>query len=302
MTAENNNYELAKKIISDGATLINSELEKKYTDKSAILGGLQEAQRYSLLRGGKRIRPVLCLETCRAFGGDVNSALPFALALEMVHNYSLIHDDLPCMDNDDFRRGMPTTHKVYGEAVAVLAGDGLLTDAFLECAMNPYVSGDCAAVAVSILSACSGSHGMIKGQAMDMFGEGRELTLEQLIELHDGKTGALIRASVQLGAIAAGIMPNSETMNDLSEYAGLVGLAFQIIDDVLDVTSSSDVLGKPIGSDREQNKTTFMKFFTPEEALKRAEDCTERAVDVIEKYEGCCGLAEIARYLCNRQN
>ena len=290
----------AKNIIAENAALIESVLDSKYGDDVEIVGGLTEAQRYSLLRGGKRIRPCLSIETCKMFGGDVQSVLPFAAAVEMIHNYSLIHDDLPCMDDDDLRRGKPTTHKVFGEAVAVLAGDGLLTDAFLECAMNPHVSGDCAAAAVSLLSAAAGSRGMIRGQAIDMYGETHELTVEQLIELHVGKTGALICASVQLGCLAAGITPDDEKMQDMTAFATQIGLAFQIIDDVLDATSTPETLGKPIGSDKEQNKTTFLKFFSIEQAMAYAEQCTDSAIAVLERYEGSERLIEIAKFLCDR--
>ena len=293
-------YTYAKKIIEENAAIVESVLDSKYSDECEIIGGLEQAMRYSLLRGGKRIRPCICIETCKMFGGDIEAALPFATAVEMIHNYSLIHDDLPCMDNDDLRRGKPTTHKIYGEAVAVLAGDGLLTDAFLECAMNPYVSGDCAAAAVSVLAAAAGSRGMIRGQAIDMYGEQNPLTVEQLIELHVGKTGALICASAQLGCLAAGITPDDPRMQDVTEIATQIGLAFQIIDDVLDVTSSTDTLGKPTGSDKEQNKTTFMSFFTVEQAIAYARQCTESAICLLEKYENSERLAKVAEFLCAR--
>lgn len=295
-------YSLAEEAICEDAKIIEAELESLYTDTCDIIGGLETAQRYSLLRGGKRIRPALCIETCKMLGGDIEAALPFAVALELVHNYSLIHDDLPCMDNDTLRRGKPTTHVVYGEATAVLAGDGLLTDAFLKCAMNRHVSGDCAAAAVSVLSAAAGSKGMIRGQAIDMYGESHELSLEQLIELHSGKTGALICASVQLGAMAAGVHPNDEIMERLSDYASLVGLAFQIVDDVLDATSTTDSLGKPAGSDAEQNKTTFMSFFTPEQALEHARECTQDAIDIISEIDKSGVLVSMAGYLCDRKS
>ncbi len=294
------NHTYAKNIIEENAALIESVLDSKYSDESEIIGGLEQSMRYSLLRGGKRIRPCICIEACRMFGGDIEAALPFASAVEMIHNYSLIHDDLPCMDNDDLRRGKPTTHKVYGDAMAILAGDGLLTDAFLECAMNPHVSGDCAAAAVSVLSAAAGSRGMVRGQAIDMYGERNPLTIEQLTELHLGKTGALICAAVQLGCLAAGITPEDTRMGDMTEFAAQIGLAFQIIDDVLDVTSSAEALGKPIGSDKEQNKTTFMSFFTVEQALAYAEQCTLSAIELVEKYENSDRLIEIAKYLCAR--
>ena len=290
----------AKSILLENAALIEAELEKKYIDDTSIVGGLYESQRYSLLSGGKRIRPSLCIEVCRMLGGDVNAAIPFAVALEMVHTYSLIHDDLPCMDNDDLRRGKPTNHKVFGEATATLAGDGLLTDAFLECAMNPYVSGDCAATAVCLLSATAGSRGMVRGQAIDLYGENNPLTLEQLIELHMGKTGAMICASVQLGCLAAGVTPNDEKMSRLTAFASQIGLAFQIIDDVLDVTSTPEQLGKPIGSDKESNKTTFMSFFTVEQARAYADECTRAAMETISGFDSTDRLLSIAELLSKR--
>lgn len=290
----------AKDILSANAALIESVLDGKYADDNGIASRLSQAQRYSLMMGGKRIRPCLCIETCKMFGGNIEAALPFAAAVEMIHNYSLIHDDLPCMDNDDMRRGKPTNHKVFGEATAVLAGDGLLTDAFLECAMNPHVSGDCAAAAVSVLAAAAGSRGMVHGQAMDMYGEENELTLEELVELHVGKTGALICAAVQLGCLSAGIAPDDKRMNDMTAFASQIGLAFQIVDDVLDVTSTSEHLGKTVGSDKQQNKTTFMKFFTPEQALACAEQYTNSAIAVINNYENSENLISIAKFLCRR--
>lgn len=294
--------EISLSMLKEYSDMVNREIENRYafidtSDRSAKK--LYDAQKYSLMAGGKRIRPSLVLEVCRAMGGDIEAAMPFALAVEMVHTYSLIHDDLPCMDNDDMRRGKPTNHKVFGENYATLAGDGLLTDAFFECAMNSHVSGDCAAAAVGILSGAAGSFGMVKGQAMDMYGEENKLSLEELINLHLGKTGALICASVQLGAIAAGISPDDERMEKLTFYAQNVGLTFQIIDDVLDKTSSESEMGKSVGSDTE--KTTFMTYFTPNQALECAEKYTQEAIDAISDLEGCERLCAFAEYLCYRR-
>ena len=198
------NYEkkIAEQIIKENKALIEAELEKIYTVDNSPASKLYEAERYSLLAGGKRIRPSLVIESCRMLGGDIEAAIPFAEAVEMIHTYSLIHDDLPCMDDDDMRRGNPTCHKVYGEAIATLAGDGLLTDAFSVCVMNPHVTGDCAATAVALLSGAAGSFGMVKGQVTDLYGENNYLNEEELVELHLGKTGAMICVSVQLGALA----------------------------------------------------------------------------------------------------
>ena len=298
------NYEkkMAEAIISENKTLIEAELEKLYTADNSPASKLYEAQRYSLLSGGKRIRPSLVIESCRMLGGDVEAALPFAAAVEMIHTYSLIHDDLPCMDDDDMRRGNPTCHKVYGEAIATLAGDGLLTDAFSVCVMNPHVSGDCAATAVALLSGAAGSFGMVKGQTVDLYGESHDLSEEQLVELHLGKTGAMICVSVQLGALAAGVAPNDERVEKLTAFAQRIGLAFQIIDDILDATSSEEELGKSVGSDKDKNKTTFLSFFTIEQAKAQAEDMTTSAIKQISDIENSERLVSLALYLCDRKN
>ena len=295
------NKELAKSALESSVALIEPELGKIYpSGKKGSAASLYEAMRYSLLSGGKRVRATLTLETCKMLGGDVNAALPFACAVEMIHTYSLIHDDLPCMDDDDMRRGKPTCHKVYGEAMATLAGDGLLTDAFSVCAMNPYVSGDCAATAVALLSGAAGSFGMVKGQTADLYGESHELSLEELIDLHMGKTGAMICVSVQLGCLAAGYAPNDEITEKLTMFARNIGLVFQVVDDVLDVTSTNEVLGKNVGSDKDKNKTTFMKYFTVEEAREYSARLTEEAISYIGDIEGRETLISLALYLCER--
>ena len=298
------NYEknMAKAIVSENKALIEAELEKLYAVDTSPASKLYEAQRYSLLSGGKRIRPSLVIESCRMLGGNVEAAIPFAEAVEMIHTYSLIHDDLPCMDDDDMRRGNPTCHKVYGEAIATLAGDGLLTDAFSVCVMNPHVTGDCAATAVALLSGAAGSFGMVRGQVTDLYGESNKLTEEQLVELHLGKTGAMICVSVQLGALAAGIAPNDERVEKLTAFAQRIGLAFQIIDDILDATASEEVLGKSVGSDKDKNKTTFLSFFTVEQARAQAEDMTSSAIKQIADIEGSERLIALALYLCDREN
>lgn len=295
------NKELAISTIQNTVSLVDPELEKIYpSGGDGTARELYEAIRYSLLSGGKRIRATLVLETCKMLGGKVEAALPFACAVEMIHTYSLIHDDLPCMDDDDMRRGKPTCHKVFGEATATLAGDGLLTDAFSVCAMNPYVSGDCAATAVALLSGAAGSFGMVKGQMSDLYGESHELNEQELVELHMGKTGAMICVSVQLGCLAAGYAPNSEVTEKLTVFARNIGLVFQIVDDVLDVTSTSDVLGKNIGADEEKNKTTFMKFFSVDGAKKYAEDLTLEAISYLSEIDGSEALVSLALYLCER--
>ncbi len=294
---------LALSVLSDARVTVEEELERIYPKKEeGSASRLYEAIRYSLLSGGKRVRAALLLECCRMLGGKTEAALPFACAVEMIHTYSLIHDDLPCMDNDDLRRGKPTCHKVYGEAAATLAGDGLLTDAFSVCAMNPYVNGDVSATAVALLSGAAGSFGMVKGQMSDLYGEEHELSEKELVELHLGKTGAMICVSLQLGCLAAGYPPNDEVTEKLTVFARNIGLVFQIVDDVLDVTSTPEALGKSIGKDKNSNKTTFMSFFTPDEALSYARTLTDEAVNIISDIEGSQGLCALALYLCDREN
>ena len=294
------NKDAALDVLRTTQHLVEPELEKIYNDKDGIAATLYEAQKYALLAGGKRIRPALVLETCRMLGGKMEAALPFACAIEMVHTYSLIHDDLPCMDDDDMRRGKPTLHKVYGDAMAILAGDGLLTDAFSICAMNQAVSGDCAAAAVGVLSGAAGSFGMVKGQVMDLYGESHELDERQLVELHMGKTGAMICAAVQLGCLAAGIAPDDDKTQRLTLFAQKIGLVFQIIDDMLDVTANEAELGKKTGADKDKNKTTFMKFFSPEEARAYSEQLTREAISEIEDMGDSESLVSLALFLCDR--
>lgn len=295
------NKELALSALGEAKSAVEEELEKLYPEDKGTAAKLYEAMKYSLLSGGKRVRATLVIETCRMLGGKIEAALPFACAVEMIHTYSLIHDDLPCMDNDDMRRGKPTCHKVFGEAIATLAGDGLLTDAFSVCAMNPYVSGDAAATAVALLSGAAGSFGMVRGQTSDIYGETHTLSESELVELHMGKTGAMICVSVQLGCLAAGFAPNSETTERLTLFARNIGLVFQIIDDILDVTSTSEELGKNIGSDKDRGKTTFMSFFTPEEARVYAEKLTVEAIDVLRDLDGGERLEALAMLLCERR-
>ena len=297
----NDNRNLALDALREAREAVEPALEERYGIEEGPAAKLYEAMRYSLLSGGKRIRATLVMETCKMLGGRAEAALPFACAVEMIHTYSLIHDDLPCMDDDDLRRGKPTNHKVFGEAVATLAGDGLLTDAFSVCAMNPYVSGDCAATAVALLSGAAGSYGMVRGQMADLYGESHEMTEEQLVELHLGKTGAMICVSVQLGCLAAGLSPNDEITEKLTLFARNIGLVFQIVDDILDVTSSSEVLGKNIGMDAEKNKTTFMRFFTPEDARAYAAGLTADAIAQVESIPGSERLIALALLLCERE-
>ena len=220
--------EVLELIMHRDATMTEDALRKYYTEDED-LKPLLDSERYSLFAGGKRIRPLLTLEFCRMLGGEDQAALPFACAVEMIHTYSLIHDDLPCMDNDDMRRGKPTNHKVFGESTALLAGDSLLTGAFEAAASNRAVSAETAIKAVAYLSGCAGRYGMVGGQIMDLEGEHKTLTLDELLKLHSLKTGALISAAAVMGALAAGVELTDPCMADVVTYAENVGLAFQIV-------------------------------------------------------------------------
>lgn len=251
---------------------------------------LYDAMRYSLLAGGKRLRPVLLLETCRMCGGDTETALPFACAVEMLHTYSLIHDDLPCMDDDDLRRGRPTNHRVYGEATAVLAGDALLTAAFETMLENgKSLPAERILTAASCLGQAAGARGMVGGQALDMAGEGHALTLGEVEELQRLKTGALISAAAEMGCILAG--GSEEQRAAVRRYAQKLGLAFQIQDDMLDVTGDEATLGKPVGSDTENEKTTFV-------TLKGLEECARLVEQLTREGEKALSLFEDASFLC----
>jgi geranylgeranyl diphosphate synthase type II len=253
------------------------------------------------MAGGKRVRPALTLEFCRLFGGDPQNALPFAAAVEMIHTFSLIHDDLPCMDDDDLRRGRPTNHKVFGEAYALLAGDGMALDAFGMAASNTAVSAEARAQAVLLLSKAAGCGGMVRGQIVDMFGEGNTLTYEELLFLHANKTGALIRVAAQLGVLAAGYRVDSPEIAAAVGYAERIGLAFQVIDDILDVTSTPEAMGKSVGGDADHHKNTFLSFKTIPEAQAFAESLTEDAVALVAPFAGSERLIALARYLAVRK-
>lgn len=260
---------------------------------------LYDAMLYSLLAGGKRIRPILTLEVCRMCGGEVELALPFACAVEMVHTYSLIHDDLPCMDDDDLRRGRPTNHKVYGEATAMLAGDGLLTAAFeIMAAQRDKLPAERVVEAVSCLANAAGGRGMVGGQALDLAGEGHGLSEQDLYEIHSLKTGAMIIAAVELGCIVAGAGP--EERQAVGTYAAKLGLAFQIKDDMLDVESSTEEFGKPVGSDAANGKNTFVSLKGLEHCRDEVKALTEQATAALERFRDNSFLTELAWQLERR--
>ena len=270
-----------------------------YYPKDAENDTLYGAELYSLMAGGKRIRPYLTLEFCRLFGGSEAAAMPFACAVEMMHTFSLIHDDLPCMDDDDMRRGRPTNHKVHGEATALLAGDSLEVRSLLTALGNTYVSAGDARRAGLLIG--EGAIGMIEGQIMDMAAETEAISLERLRTLYSKKTGELMRVSTCLGCIAAGVPDSDERMEAARTYAYGIGLAFQIIDDVLDAESTAEELGKTVGSDVRDGKTTYLSFMSAAEARAEARRVTDGAVAAIGRYSGSEQLEMLAEWLLGRR-
>ena len=257
--------------------------------------GLFEAIEYSLLAGGKRLRPILCFEFCRLCGADWKNAAPLAAAVEMIHTYSLIHDDLPCMDNDDYRRGRPTNHKVYGEAMAILAGDALLTDAF-AVASTASLEGKSMGDAIAVLSECAGSLGMVGGQVLDIQSELRKLTEQEVLDIQSRKTGALIRAACCIGAIAGGA--SEKQMEAAGLFASCLGLAFQIRDDMLDVIGDAKALGKAVGVD--ENKNTFVRLYGLEKCQELVDLYTKTAIESLAVFSDTDYLISLAEMLTAR--
>lgn len=258
---------------------------------------LFDAMQYSLTAGGKRLRPILAFEFCRICGRDWKEAAPFAAAIEMIHTYSLIHDDLPCMDNDDYRRGRLTNHKVYGEGMAVLAGDALLTDAFGIAASAQLPDPGDMATAIGVLSECAGSLGMVGGQVLDIMSEERELTEQEVLDIQNRKTGCLISAACALGVIAGG---GSEKQYDAAcQFAAGLGLAFQIRDDMLDVIGTLEELGKATGVDTQKN--TFVKLYGLERCEELVASYTNYAIDALNSFSDTAFLKELAKSLAERR-
>ena len=262
----NQEYEICRQMIED-------ELSKAFCG-DVPQKPLYEAMRYSLLAGGKRIRPVMVLKFAEACGADMEKALPIACAVEMLHTYSLIHDDLPCMDNDDLRRGKPTNHKVFGECTAVLAGDALQAAAF-ETILLSDLPHDIKAEAAKELAVAAGENGICGGQYLDMDGEKRKLSIQDITNIHTLKTASMIRAAARMGVIAGG--GTERQLEAAAKYADAVGIAFQIRDDVLDYTSTTEELGKPVGSDRENEKSTFASIFGTDACEALIHERTEAA-------------------------
>ncbi len=279
--------------------IIDAALEKCFEGAASLpQAGLAEAMNYSLLAGGKRIRPMLALEFCRISGGDVAAALPVACAIEMLHTYSLIHDDLPCMDNDDMRRGRPTNHVVYGECAAVLAGDALQAEAFgaiLRSKLPAERRVECAAA----LADAVGIDGMCGGQYLDMLWEGRPLGEKELAEIDSRKTGALLTAACKMGVAAAG--GGGARMDSAARYGAALGMAFQIRDDMLDVLGTDEELGKPVGSDAQAGKNTYMAAFGREKCEQMVEGLTSAAKEALrENFEDTDFLCALADSLAAR--
>ena len=257
---------------------------------------LFDAMQYSLLAGGKRLRPIFAFEFCRMCGEEWQNATPFAAAIEMIHTYSLIHDDLPCMDNDDFRRGRPTNHKVYGEAMAVLAGDALLTDAF-AVASTAKLEGSAMADAIGVLAECAGSLGMVGGQVLDIKAEERECTEQEILDIQSRKTGCLINAACALGVLAGG--GTQEQYDAACQFAAGLGLAFQIRDDMLDVIGTQEEMGKGVGTDASKN--TFVRLYGLEKCAELVERYTAYAIDALQAFDDNEFMVTLAKRLTDRR-
>lgn len=293
-----------KQKLNEWAQLINDELDKLVVVRQTPEKNIYDAMRYSLLAGGKRLRPVLSLGVCEMLGGDMNEVLPFACALEMIHTYSLIHDDLPAMDNDDYRRGRLTNHKVYGEATAILAGDALLNFAFevmADAALKDTGKMQKRLKALKIIAEAAGTRGMIGGQVVDLESEGKVISGELLKYMHSCKTGALIKASVMSSAILCDA--SDEEMSLLCDYASNIGIAFQIKDDILDVEGNPEIMGKKVGSDASNKKSTYVTLYGIDESKKMLESITNQAIENLRMFgEKGEFLIELAKFLVGRVN
>ena len=290
-----------KKTFDRYLSLVERALEQSLPAPSEgeLTAPVMESMRYSVFVGGKRIRPVMALAFCQLCGGKPEEALPFACAVEMVHTYSLIHDDLPCMDDDDLRRGRPTNHKVFGEAMALLAGDGLLTKAF-ETALSFSGPSEDALRAAWILAQCAGAQGMVGGQCIDLDSEGKTVDLDLLREMDLGKTVALISAACQMGCVAAGA--GEDALENARRYAEGVGMAFQIRDDILDVLGDAASLGKNVGMDAARDKRNYVSLLGVEKAQRLVDSFTAQAEQALDAFPGDTGfLRELARSLATRE-
>jgi geranylgeranyl diphosphate synthase type II len=285
--------------LSSRTTRVNEALDRFLPPESARPATIHKAMRYSLFAGGKRMRPALCLAAAAACGGNEAAALPLACAVECIHTYSLIHDDLPAMDNDDFRRGKPTNHKVFGEGIAVLAGDALLTQAFEVAARWKGAPRYPVHQAVLELARASGSLQLVAGQVADLEGEGHKLSAAQLRYIHERKTSALLCCSVRLGGMSANC--TAAQLRALTDFGYHVGLAFQVIDDILDVTQTSEQLGKTAGKDVAAQKATYPSIVGLEKSRRIAGQLTQRAFEALKAFRGkAVALEALAAFLLQR--
>ncbi len=284
---------------------VEQALEHSLPSKQQYPTQLHEAMHYSVFAGGKRLRPILMMAACEAVGGEVENVLPAACAMEMIHTYSLIHDDLPAMDDDDLRRGQPTNHKVFGEATAILAGDALLTEAFVLLSSpseSAQISDRIRREVIQLLARAAGAAGMVGGQVVDMEAEGMEQPdLATVDYIHAHKTGALILASIRAGALLGGA--DTEQYEALSRFGKLAGLAFQIADDILDITGDQEQLGKDIGSDQERGKATYPAVLGLSESIRRATELHQQALKALEPLgDAAEPLRQISHYIINRSS
>jgi geranylgeranyl diphosphate synthase type II len=289
-----------KAYLADRAALVDAAMDAYLPEAKERPSTIHEAMRYAIFAGGKRLRPVLCLAAAEACGGETADALAPACAVELMHTYSLVHDDLPAMDDDDLRRGRPTCHKVYGEGMAVLCGDALLTESFLVLSQAPVTKRYGTRDYITELAETGGSRKLIGGQVMDLEGEGKNLTKKELVRIHESKTAALLTASLRLGAMTANATPAK--LEALTSFGYNLGLAFQVIDDILDVTQSTEVLGKTAGKDQAVEKATYPAIIGLAASRKEAAKLTKAAMDSLKPIgKKANRLEEIAAYLLKRE-
>jgi len=292
---------MLKELWKERQQLVEEQLVRELEQEPPLDARLAESMRYSLMAGGKRLRPILLMAAANAVGAKGTDYLTAACALEMIHTYSLIHDDLPAMDNDDYRRGKLTNHKVYGDGMAVLAGDALLTLAFEVIARQKHTDPTTLLRVVQEISTAAGMNGMVGGQAIDLESEGHRIPMQELQKMHMGKTGALFRAALRSGAILAGATEGQ--LAALTSYAEGFGLAFQITDDILDVTGDEKLIGKPVGSDIRNEKSTYVTLTSLDEAERLAEETVDKAVKALAVFGPEADfLRQLVRYMLERKN
>lgn len=291
---------MMKEYMQKKIELINQELDSIYSEDTALNATLAKSMNYSLMAGGKRLRPILIMAAADAVGADGEKFLHLATSIEMIHTYSLIHDDLPAMDNDDYRRGKLTNHKVFGDGIAILAGDALLTMAFEVIADSPNIDTEKKLKVIKEMSSAAGAEGMVGGQVIDLESEGKHIDMDTLRKMHSTKTGALFCAAIRSGAILGGA--TDKQLADLTQYARCFGLAFQITDDILDVTGDEASIGKPVGSDEKNHKSTYVTLGS----LQSAQELAQKAVNEAKKALADFGteadfLRELVDYLISRK-